>query len=146
MDFFDKLGKKVSEGYNAAAERTSKLTREAKLKLSIAESKSKIDEEYKKIGEKVYEKFLDSRDHNIAMTLIEEFKTIDALKESIKNNETEILNLKDKKKCEKCGKEYDESFEFCPNCGSENKKEEPQVFEAEVVQQNANDEEGKSEE
>ena len=136
MDFFDKIGKKVSEGYNAAAEKTSKLTKEAKLKLAIAENKNKLDDEYKKIGEKVYEKFLNSRDHNIAMTLIEEFKIIDELKEAIKNNEAEILELKDKKKCTKCGKEYDENFDFCPNCGAKTEKEEPQVFEAEVVNEN----------
>ena len=35
MEFFDKLTKKASETYKGAAEKTSKLAKEAKLKLKI---------------------------------------------------------------------------------------------------------------
>ena len=39
MEFFDKLTKKASETYKGAAEKTSKLAKEAKLKLKINETR-----------------------------------------------------------------------------------------------------------
>ena len=141
MDFFDKLGKKVSETYNVASEKTSKLAKEAKLKITISEEKEKIESEYKKIGEKLYEKYLNNRDDEVALAFIEEFKNIDVAKENIKKSEDEILDLKDRKKCAKCGNSFDDKFEFCPSCGTKaekEEKEEPQVFEAEIVNEEEN--------
>lgn len=130
MDFFDKIGKKVSETYNVASEKTTKLAREAKLKISISEEKEKIETAYRNIGQKLYEKYLNNRGDEIALAFVEEFKNVDKAKESIKNFEKEILDLKDKKKCSNCANEYEEKYDFCPNCGTKNEKE---VFEAEVV-------------
>ncbi len=90
MDFFDKISQKVSEGYNAAAEKTKEVAKEAKLRMTISDCKSKIDEEYKKIGKSIYEKFIEKREDEVAMGLIEEFKNIDSLNETIKNSEAEI--------------------------------------------------------
>ena len=56
MEFFDKLGKKASETYKATAEKTSKVAKEAKLKLKINELKSDVSDLYEEIGKKVYEK------------------------------------------------------------------------------------------
>ena len=58
MDFFENLGKKLSKTYDAAADKTEKVTRHAKLKINISDMKSQIQDEYAKIGEKVYEKYL----------------------------------------------------------------------------------------
>ncbi|MBR6034038.1 MAG: hypothetical protein IKP28_04830 [Clostridia bacterium] len=115
MDFFDKLSQKVSEGYNAAAEKTKEVAREAKLKMTISDCKNKIDEEYKKIGKSIYETFLTKREDDVAMGLIQEFKTIDELNETIKNSEAEISGIKDK-----------------------TVKTETQVFEGEVIDTNNN--------
>lgn len=138
MDFFDKLGKKMSETYNVASEKTSKLAKEAKLKINISEEKERIQEEYKKIGEKLYQKYLNNRDAEVVLDFIEEFKNIDTAKGNIKNSEDEILDLKDRKKCTKCGTAFDEKFEFCPSCGTKAEKEESQVFEAEIVNEEDN--------
>ncbi len=140
MDFFDKIGKKVSETYNAASEKTSKLAKEAKLKITVSEMEGKLRDEYTKLGEKFYSKYANEREIDIISDFIELFKNIDSIKESIKNTNEEILNIKDKVKCASCGKEYDETFEFCPNCGAKTKKEEPKVFEAEIIQENNNEE------
>ena len=56
MGFFDTLGKKASEAYGATAKKTGELAREAKLKMKINENKSNINDLYKEIGKKVYEK------------------------------------------------------------------------------------------
>ena len=133
MDFFDKLGQKISEGYNAAAEKTKEMANETKLKFAISDCKDKINEEYKKIGKSVYEMLLNDRDNEIALKLINEFKTVDGLNESIKKSEEEILSLNGKKKCEKCGAEIDKNATVCPKCGANIEVSEPQVFEGEVI-------------
>lgn len=133
MDFFDKLGKKISEGYNAAAEKTKEVANETKLKFAISDCKEKINKEYKQIGEKVYEMFLNDRDNETALKLINEFKAIDGLKEDIKRNEYQILETNKKKKCDNCGEEISIDAEYCPKCGTANKKQETHVFEAEIV-------------
>ena len=133
MDFFDKIGEKVSKTYNVASEKTANFAKETKLKIEISENKDKINEEYKNIGKKLYEKYIDKRDEDVAMNFIEEFKKIDALNEAIKSYENEILDLKDKTKCEKCGEEFEENYEFCPKCGAKNAKGSPEVIEAEIV-------------
>ena len=56
MDFFNKLGKKTSEAYQTAKEKTTKLSGEIKLKSKISDYKDKIDCEYREIGKIVYEK------------------------------------------------------------------------------------------
>ncbi len=62
MEFFDKLTKKATETYKGAAEKTSKLAKEAKLKMKINENKSKINELYQEIGRKVYQKHTANED------------------------------------------------------------------------------------
>ena len=47
MGFFDNLGKKASAAYDATAEKTGKIAKEAKLKMKINENKSDINDIYK---------------------------------------------------------------------------------------------------
>ena len=47
MGFFDSLGKKASAAYDATAEKTGKLAKEAKLRMKINENKSDINDLYK---------------------------------------------------------------------------------------------------
>ena len=76
---------------------------------------------------------LNNRDNEISLKLINEFKEVDGLKESIRNYEAQILEVNNKKKCANCGAEIDITNDFCPKCGAGNKKEEPQVFEGEII-------------
>lgn len=54
MDFFDKIGKKASKTYRYTAEKTSKLAKEAKLRMSMSENKAKIEDLYEEIGKRIY--------------------------------------------------------------------------------------------
>ena len=47
MGFFDNLGKKASAAYDATAEKTSKIAKEAKLRMKMNENKSEINNIYK---------------------------------------------------------------------------------------------------
>ena len=126
MEFFDKLTKKASETYKGAAEKTSKLAKEAKLKLKINENKSKINDLYEEIGKKIYENHVREEKENLDEFLKEECTKIDVLADEIEDYRKDILELKDKKQCPSCNKEIEVNVKFCPNCGAEQPKvEEP---------------------
>lgn len=147
MEFFDKLTKKASETYKGAAEKTSKLAKEAKLKLKINENKSKIKDLYEEIGKKVYQKHTASEDLCIKKDLEEECAKIDILSAEVEKYHKEILELSNLKNCIKCKEPMDKDAKFCPKCGEEQPVvEEAPAMEVEVVDENSNTSEEKKEE
>ena len=143
MGFFDKLGKKASAAYDATAEKTSKLAKEAKLRMKINENKSDINDLYKEIGRKVYEKHVREENIEIKTELEEECTKIDVLSAEIETCLKSILELKDKKQCEKCHAEIELNSDFCPKCGA--KQPGAEVLNAEVVKQDLENAEVKPE-
>ena len=131
MGFFDNLGKKASAAYDATAEKTSKIAKEAKLRMKMNENKSEINNIYKEIGKKVYEKHVREENIDIKVELEEECTKIDVLSAEIETCLKSILELKEKKQCEQCHTEIDLDATFCPKCGE--KQPEIEVKEAEVV-------------
>ena len=131
MGFFDNLSKKASAAYDATAEKTGKLAKEAKLRMKINENKSDINDLYKEIGRKVYEKHVREENIDIKSELEEECTKIDVLSAEIETCLKSILELKDKKQCEKCHAEIDAKNAFCPKCGA--KQPGVEVLNAEVV-------------
>ena len=131
MGFFDNLGKKASRAYDVTAEKTSKIAKEAKLRMKINENKSDINDIYKEIGKKVYEKHVREENIDIKTELEEECTKIDVLSAEIETCLKTILELKEKKQCENCHSEIDLDNIFCPKCGA--KQPEIEVKEAEVV-------------
>ena len=134
MEFFDKLTKKATETYKGAAEKTGKIAKEAKLKMKISENKSKINEIYKEIGEKVYQKHISEGDVCVKKDLEDECARIDELAKQIEEYHAEILSLSDSKLCVNCKETISKEAKFCPKCGKEQPeiKEEP-AMEVEVV-------------
>ena len=131
MGFFDDLGKKASAAYDVTAKKTSKLAKEAKFRMKINENKSDINDLYKEIGRKVYEKHIREENIDIKEELEEECTKIDVLSAEIETCLKSILELKDKKQCEKCHTEIDMKNDFCPKCGA--KQPGAEVLNAEVV-------------
>ena len=124
MEFFDKLGKKASEAYKITADKTGKIAKETKLKFRIGELKNKIDEQYKEIGKKVYEKHVREEEIKINEDLAEFCDKIDEMTKEIKDINNECLELKDKKQCPNCLNEIETSMKFCPECGAEQIEEQ----------------------
>lgn len=143
MGFFDNLGKKASAAYDATAEKTSKLAKEAKFRMKINENKSDINDLYKEIGRKVYEKHVREENIEIKTELEEECTKIDVLSAEIETCLKSILELKDKKQCEKCHAEIELNSDFCPKCGA--KQPGAEVLNAEVVKQDLENSEVKPE-
>lgn len=132
MDFFNKLGKKTTEAYQTAKEKTTKLSGELKLKGKISDCKDKINSNYREIGKMVYEKMKVGEDAS-KEEITPRCEEIERLKEEIEKAEIAILALKDIKKCADCGAELDLNAEFCSKCGSK----QPKVEEPEVVVEEA---------
>ena len=137
MGFFDNLGKKASAAYDATAEKTGKLAKEAKLRMKINENKSNINELYKEIGKKVYEKHVREENIDIKTELEEECTKIDVLSAELETCLNSILELKDKKQCENCHAEIDLNCDFCPKCGTK-LTAEPKQEETEQTEETAN--------
>ncbi len=134
MEFFDKLTKKATETYKGAAEKTSKLAKETKLKMKISDNKSKIDELYKEIGKKVYQKHASKDDNCIKDQIEEELSKIDNLSQEIDSYHDQILELSNEKVCVKCKEPMDINAKFCPKCGTEQPfQEEKEAKEVEVL-------------
>ena len=143
MGFFDNLGKKASRAYDVTAEKTSKIAKEAKLRMKINENKSDINNLYKEIGKKVYEKHIKEENIDIKTELEEECTKIDVLSTEIETCLKSILELKNKKQCVKCHTEIEFDAVFCPKCGE---KQPEEVKEVEVVVEEKEETENKQEE
>ena len=136
MDLFDKLGKKASQTYKYTAEKTSKLAKEAKIKMAMNENKSKVKELYEEIGKKMYEHHVNDKaiDIDIESVLEEYCIEIDELCDRIEDERKELLALKEKKQCPNCFEEIELQYYYCPNCGD--KQENIEEDEEEEVEEN----------
>lgn len=125
MDFFDKLGKQASKTYEYTTKKTSKLAREAKLKMQMNEHKGKIEELYEEIGKKMYEHHVNDQalDIDIESVLEEYCIQIDELCDRIEEERKELLTLREKKQCPNCFCEIELDYNYCPNCGDEQKQD-----------------------
>ncbi len=125
MDFFDKLGKEAKKTYKYTTEKTSKIAKEAKLKMQMNEHKGEIEDLYMQIGKKMYEHHVNDKalDIDIEAVLEEYCIQIDELCDLIEDERKELLTLKDKKQCPNCFCEIDLNCNYCPNCGDEQKED-----------------------
>ena len=130
MDFFNKLGKKASETYQATKEKASNLSDELKLRAKISDQKDIIEKLYKEIGKTVYEDVKDGKDVS-RDAVVSKCDDISKAKDEIAKLETEILAVKKIKKCAECGTELDINAEYCSKCG----KEQPKVEKVEIVEE-----------
>ena len=133
MDFFEKLGKKATETFNSAAEKTNRIASETKLKFKINDCKSKIKDLYQDIGKVVYQKFVLDGELEVKEDIEEQLSKISDFTNQIEEYEMQILELRDLKQCDSCKNKIDRSAKFCPECGAEQPIEE--VHEAEIVDQ-----------
>lgn len=117
MGFFNDLGKKTSQT-------TSKIAKETKLKVKIAENKGKIKSIYEEIGKKVYENHIRKEKVEIDEFILDDCSNIDNLSKEIEEARMEILELNNKKLCKNCSYEIEKEAEFCSKCGVKQNDEE----------------------
>lgn len=122
MGFLDQIGKKATEMYQGAKDKTSQITNELKLKSKISDEKEKISKLYTEIGKLVYDEYSKNTD-GFSNDTANKCREITASKESIDCLNKEILALKDTVQCSKCGEPIPKTSDFCSRCGSPVAKE-----------------------
>lgn len=132
MDFFNKLGKKASETYQATKEKATTISGELKLRGKISDLKSKIEDIYTEIGKIVYEEMKAGNDVSKDV-VVEKCEEISRVKEEISKLEVEILAVKKIKKCVNCNEELDINAEFCSKCGAK----QPKIEKVEIKEEPA---------
>lgn len=139
MNFLDKLTKTATNTYKYTQEKTSKITKIAKLKSLMNEDKQKIDDLYNEIGKEVYQNHVREEKIDIVSKIEEVCKEIDVYADEIEITRMEILKLKDLKQCKKCSYEMELDFKFCPSCGEPQNDENKNIDEKQLEEnKNAN--------
>ncbi len=122
MGFFDQIGKKATEMYQGAKDKTSQISGELKLKSKISEEKDKITNFYSELGKMVFEEYTKNGDA-FSNEVANKCREIIASKEAIENLNKEIMALKDTIACLKCGEVISKNADFCSKCGTAVAKE-----------------------
>ena len=123
MDFFSKLGDKISSTSKDVAKKAKEVAEIANLSSQVTTKESTIKSIYVEIGKYVYENLKEDAPADIA----EKFATIDGLMAEINELKKNIQDLKGVQACPTCGKDVEAGAAFCPGCG--NKMPEPVVEE-----------------
>ena len=151
MDIFDKIGETAKETYKYTADKATKLTKEAKLRMQIREYKDKINNLYESIGERVYENHVREEKEDITDFVSEKCGEIDVFAKEIEDARTEVLKLRNKKQCPSCYAKIESGYKYCPECGGEQEETiddiqveeevDDEVIDAEIVDETDIDEE-----
>lgn len=139
MGFFNELGKKTTET-------TTKIAREAKLKMKITENKGKIKDLYEEIGRKIYENHVREENVDIKEFINDDCSKIDSLSQEIEDARKEILILNNKKMCKNCFAEIEKNALFCPKCGEKQTEEDTALEKAQEKLEEADISEGNKKE
>lgn len=114
MDFFEKLGKRISDMGSAVAQNTKNFADTASLQKANSDNKKKIEQLYTAIGKAYYEIHKDEANDEQAASMAE----ITALLAQIAENDEKIKQIKGVTKCANCGADIASDAMFCNNCGT----------------------------
>ena len=122
MGFFDTIGKKASEVYQGAKDKTTQISNEMKLKSKLSDEKNKIESLYEKIGKAVYKEFSENG-NSFSNDISDICKEVSISEKNVENINKELLLLKDMITCFNCGESIPKESGFCLKCGSAIAKE-----------------------
>jgi hypothetical protein len=114
VDFFEKLGKRISDMGSAVAQNTKNFADTASLQKANSDNKKKIEQLYAAIGKAYYEAHKNDADAAEAATMAE----ITTLLAQIAENDEKIKQIKGVTKCANCGADIASDAMFCNNCGT----------------------------
>lgn len=114
MEFFEELGKTISDKGKEVAKRAKDLTESLQLKSQVSAEKAKIQEAYALIGKAYYEDHKDSEDDKYK----ELFSGIQGSFFKIATLEEEICQLDGNRVCAECGTKVAREDAFCKRCGA----------------------------
>ncbi len=116
MEFFEKIGNKISSGSKDVAKKAKDMTELAKLNSRIKNYEDMIKEIQLQIGKMYFEA---NRD-NPAPEFMELFQNVINAQGAIEKCREEICAIKGVRGCVSCGAEIPNNSTFCPACGTKN--------------------------
>ena len=122
MSFFNKLGEKITQTSQSAAQKTKVTAETLKLKSMISDEEKCINNLYQQIGKIYYDTFGDNTDQPFVGQLIVKIKESE---EKISTYEDQVKQLKGVTSCPKCGGEVQQGSPFCGSCGTALSTPEP---------------------
>ena len=134
MDILENIGKKATETYKYATCKTGKIAKETKLKMSISNNKSYIEDIYTEIGKKVYEEYVQGG--QTSESYIQDCIEIDTLANEIENARQKILELNEIKECPNCYTQIRTEYIYCPKCGKNQQEADKQAIELKEKNEN----------
>ena len=114
MDFFSKLGSKITDTTDKVAQKTKDAVELGKLKSQISAEEGRIQAAFLEIGKKFFEK----NAGEVGEEFVEDFNIINEAKAKIAEFTNLIMDIKGTYNCPNCGKEVATTAAFCANCGS----------------------------
>lgn len=115
-DFFENLGKIVSETTETVGKKTEVLVEVQKLKSQIRTMERANSRDYEDIGKIVFDQFQDGA--VIDGECKELCDEIEKREETIKELEVKIADIQGKDQCDVCGSHIDKNAVYCSNCGA----------------------------
>ena len=114
MDFFEQLGKKLTDTGQNVARQTKNLADVTQLNNAISEREKKVSQLLLSIGQAYYERHKNDSAAE-ELSLIEE---VNSLQAEIAQNREKIKQIKGIVKCPNCGADVPFNAAFCSNCGA----------------------------
>lgn len=128
-DFFEDLGKKITETAEAVGKKTEEVVEIQKLKNQVRTLERNNERDYMDLGKMIFEKF--QNEEVIAPEYTDFCEDIATRVETIIECNKKINELKGTLVCTQCGYTVNDDMQYCPKCGA--KIEKPVVAEAECV-------------
>lgn len=114
MDFFEQLGKRLTDAGQDVAQQTKNLADVTQLNSAISDKEKRISQLYLNIGQLYYEEHKDDSTAEHQETIGE----INALYAEIAQNREKIKQIKGVAKCPRCGTDVPLNAAFCNACGT----------------------------
>ena len=133
----EKLLDNLKKGVSVALTEAEKLTKvvkdktvhiydTTKLNIALNDTQGKVDKHYQKIGELMYERYLNNRD--VGDDIEDYCQEIDSFLEEIKELKERIASLKNVSVCPSCGNNNDKACDYCSKCGKKLADDEDDVI------------------
>ena len=114
MSFFDKIGEKIAQTSQSAAQKTKNTAETIKLKSMISDEEKRINNAFHQIGELYYETF----GENPEQPFVQLITNIKDSEGKIATYTDQINQLRGVLICQNCGGEAPDDASFCCSCGT----------------------------
>lgn len=116
MDFFDGLGKTITDTADKVGRKTEKFVEIQRVKGQITSMERNIDKNISELGKIVFEKY--QLGEELDAKFIPVCEEIQRRKVLLAQYREEVAEMKGLRRCEECGEPLDKDAAFCKKCGA----------------------------